>query len=436
MAQVNVRNRNLNKFDKDGNRKKPNWEYRFEAAQVVGKRKQITKSGFSTKKDALTAGTKALADYNNAGQHFSPSEISIADYLDYWLDNYCKINLKYNTQLNYLGIIENHLKPTFGHYKLASLQPSVVQEYLNHLKITGKSKSTAQGIISVLSEALDYAIEPLHYMQYNPCSHIRMPQFEKKPKERIVLQQEEFQQIIERFPEGSNFYIPLMIGYYTGLRISETFGLTWEDIDLENKTLTVNKQICKRNYGVDVRKVLEQKGKKEEKSSWYFNTPKTRSSDRTIKIGDTLCKALKKEKIRQQKNRMLYGEYYTEHYLSPEKDEKGNTIYRIMSGERTLKSPLQKVNLVCVRENGEYVSTDSFKYCARVIHGELKLQFDYHSLRHTHATILIENGANPKDVQARLGHSNISTTLQTYTHDTEEMQNQSVDIFEKAVSII
>lgn len=436
MASVNVRNRNLNKFDKDGKRKSPNWEYRFEAAQVSGKRRQISKAGFATKKDALAAGTKALAEYNRSGQVFSPSEISVADYLDYWMDTYCKMNLKYNTQLGYLSIIENHLKPTFGQYRLSALQPSNVQEYANHLKTEGFAKSTAVGIISTLSAAMEYAIEPLQYIQYNPCSRVRMPKFEQSKKGRTYITNEQFSQIMERFPEGNNFYIPLMIGYYTGLRISETFGLTWDDIDLEKSELTVNKQICKRNYGVDVRKVLEQKGKKEEKSSWYFSSPKTRSSARTIKIGKTLRDALEKEKLRQEENRKMYGEYYTEHYLSPEKDEKGDIIYRIMPGESTLKSPLKKVNLVCVRENGEYISTDSFKYCARVIHNELHLDFDYHSLRHTHATILIENGANIKDVQMRLGHSDIGTTLQTYAHDTEEMQHQSVDIFEKAVSVL
>ena len=65
----------------------------------------------------------------------------------------------------------------------------------------------------------------------------------------------------------------------------------------------------------------------------------------------------------------------------------------------------------------------------------LHLAFDYHSLRHTHATMLIEAGANVKNVQTRLGHTNIKTTLQTYVHDTEKMGEQSVDLFEKITAV-
>lgn len=138
----------------------------------------------------------------------------------------------------------------------------------------------------------------------------------------------------------------------------------------------------------------------------------------------------------QLKNELKYGENYTIHVLKNELDEKGNDIQRIVPVQKCLPSTLPRIPLVCITENGEYTSTDSFKYCSRVIHMDLKLAFDYHSLRHTHATILIESGADIKDVQTRLGHSNIQITLQTYVHDTEIMSARSVDIFETAVQKI
>ena len=281
--------------------------------------------------------------------------------------------------------------------------------------------------------SLDYAVEPMHYLSANPMRYVKFPKIERKPRERIVLTMEDWNKIIERFPAGSRFHIPLMIGFYTGLRISEAFGLMWDDIDLEKRELTVSKQIVKRNFGADVRKVVEKKGKKELRSSWYFTTPKTPSSTRTVKFGETLYQALKQARTEQMKNELKYGEYYTVHVIKKELDEKGNEMQRIVPVQKCLQSALPRVKLVCIAEDGEYTSTDSFKYCARIIHKELLPAFDYHSLRHTHATILIESGADVKDVQTRLGHANIQTTLQTYVHDTETMANRSVDIFEQAV---
>lgn len=96
--------------------------------------------------------------------------------------------------------------------------------------------------------------------------------------------------------------------------------------------------------------------------------------------------------------------------------------------------PYKKVNLICIRENGQYVSMDSFKYCTRVIKHRLNIDFNYHSLIHTHATLLIESGINPKSVQERLGHDSITTTLQTYVHNTKQMEDELINNFENIIN--
>ena len=410
------------------------WSYRFDLGIVDGKRQQKEKGGFKTKKEAEAALAKAMTEYNQAGLVFEPSEITVSDYLDQWFDMYCTLNLKYNTQVGYLRIIENYLKPNFGAFKLKALNATILQEYANKLKFRNLSKSHIVGILTTFQAALDYAVEPLHYIPSNPMHLVKIPNIEKKPRERIILTLDEWQRILDRF-KGTRYEIPLMIGFYTGLRISEAFALTWDDIDFEKKQITVNKQVIKRNFGADIRKVVEKKGKKELRSSWYFETPKTRGSARTVTVGDTLCQALRNEYKKQCMNELKYGEYYTIHVLKKEKDEKNNDIFRIVPVQKCVESQLPRAKMVCIAENGQYTSTDSFKYTARIIHHEMKLAFDYHSLRHTHATLLIEAGADVKDVQCRLGHSNISTTLNTYVHDTDQMKNRTADIFEQITSL-
>ena len=204
-----------------------------------------------------------------------------------------------------------------------------------------------------------------------------------------------------------------MIGYFTGCRIGEVTSLTWDDVDLEKGTIDVNKILYKRN------------------KNWYFGSTKTKSSVRTIKIGKTLIDALKQHKKWQMENRLKYGQHYIQQYEVEEMD--GNEKLRMVySLELSIDAGTAKpIYTVCTKENGEMMTPDTFKYASRVINYNLGIPFNFHSLRHTHATRLIENGANIKDVQLRLGHANIETTLDTYTHATEKMAEQSVEIFEK-----
>ena len=381
------------------------WYYSFEVGSVNGKRKRIERVGGRTKKEAESALRKAIDQYENAGNHFQPSQISVADYLDYWYENYVLINCRHNTQLSYQGIIKNHIKPQLGIYKLKALSPTIIQDFVNKKYISGLSKNYLDAIVNVLNFALKYAVHPCQYIKDNPVQYIIFPKFQhSKDLKKKTITLEDYRQIIKRFPLGTTYHIPLVIGWHTGLRIGEVSALTWEDIDFVESTITVDKIIYKKN------------------KDWYFGPPKTQSSNRTIKIGPSLIKILKEYKKLQMENRLKYGQYYTQQYRDDQ--EKIHPI------QLQHKSNLKIINMVCTKENGEFFTPDTFRYCSRVINYELGIDFNFHSLRHSHATILIENGANIKDVQLRLGHKNIATTLDTYAEVTPKMQSQSVDIFE------
>lgn len=105
------------------------YEYRFEAGKVNGRRKQISKCGFKTKKEAYIAGQKAYEEYQNGGCKIE-GYMSYGDYLDYWLENYCKVNLKYRTIEEYSVIVNKYLKIGLGHYRLNAITSYQLNKYL------------------------------------------------------------------------------------------------------------------------------------------------------------------------------------------------------------------------------------------------------------------------------------------------------------------
>ncbi|MGN0907937.1 MAG: Arm DNA-binding domain-containing protein, partial [Bullifex sp.] len=219
------------------------WQYRFETARVDGKRKQFSKSGFRTKKEAQEAGAKALSEYNSGGTAFRAAEISVADYMKQWLETGATANYKANTLRTYTGIVNNHIIPTIGHYRLSSMTPSSLALFVNSLKNANLSQKTINVAMAVLSSSLDYAVEPLRYIKDNPMRYVKAPQSEKTPRKREVISDENWGDIMKMFPAGNTYHIPFMIGYYCALRISECIALTWDDVDLENCTVNVNKQL-------------------------------------------------------------------------------------------------------------------------------------------------------------------------------------------------
>ena len=379
------------------------WEYGFEGAKVEGKRSRITQGGFRTKADALDAGGKAKAAYDNAGQKFTPSEISFSDYLDYWYDKHVCINGTINTRNGYKNIIEKHIKPTLGKYHLKSLSSDVLQDFVNSMKKKGLSKNTVKYIKSCTSSALSYAVSPCRYISVSPMIGVRLPVYKKEPKKEYIVNKSDYKKIVSYFPPGSNFYIPFMIGYYTGVRLNECFGLTWADIDLKNKTITIRRQLSHVS------------------KQWCFSSLKTPTSYRTILFGDSLHAALRAEKRRQSENRLRYGEYYYKHYL---------TDSGIVITQECLT--VDEIDFVCRQENGKLYTSESMKNAMKTVHDKIGIkEFHFHSLRHTHATILATHISNPAIVQKRLGHSDIETTMKYYIFDVEHGDQNAVNIYEE-----
>ncbi|MDO0133229.1 site-specific integrase [Clostridioides difficile] len=363
------------------------WYYYFDLGTINGKRKKIERVGGKTKKEAEKALRDALSEFENEGQLFSDNEMSFSDFLDFWYKEYVLLNCKYGTQKNYEKIIRNHLKPDLGKYKLKNLNPAILQKFLNDKSRFGLSKNSINNFYGVLSGALKSAVYPFKFIKENPMQYVHMPKMQENKKNDLkIISLKDFNKILERFPQGSSFYIPLQIAFNTGMRGGEVTALQWDDIDLENKI-------------IHVRHTLISKGKE----GFELGTPKTLSSYRKINIGDTLTKVLREHKKLQKEMKLKFGEWYI------------------------------NSNFVCTKEMGEHVTTNSLKYLSRVVNYELGIDFNFHSLRHTHATMLLENGANIKDIQHRLGHAKISTTMDTYSHVTNNMRNQTVNIFESIV---
>lgn len=390
------------------------WYYSFEAASVDGKRKRIERVGGRTKKEAEAALRIALQEYNNAGLFFEPKQISITDYMEYWMQNYVRIECKPNTQRIYGDIINRHINPYIGQYKLNSVTAQTLQQHMNQLYAKGLSKNYLSNIHGVLSGSFHYAVEPGHFIKENPMIYVKMPKcaFKKIDTDHKIINTKDFNCIIDRFPYGSQYHILLMICFYTGLRISECTGLTWDRVDLEKRNITIDRIIVKH-----------------EDKKWYLETPKTYSSYRTVPIGETLLDTLRKHRKWQLENRIKYGQFYKQYYMNSK-----NNIY---GTDNTFdnKTTDALIDFICTQENGTHVNPDLSRYCSRVINYDLGIQFNFHALRHTHATILIESGAHMKDVQKRLGHSRLATTMDTYVKASEKMSTETVDIFEKAVNL-
>lgn len=361
------------------------WYFTISIPQQDGKYKKVERVGGFTKAEAENKYRKLKNDYENGTELESTKSVSVHDLMDYWFKHYVLKNLKYNTQQNYAGVIKNYIDPFLGSYDAKKLKPIKIQEFADSLPERGLAKHTIGIILSVLKEALDRAVIPYGFIKHNPCLSVEMPRMPYSVKRNPIkiLSMENYNRILEHLDYNNPIRLPIIIAFNTGMRRGEVCALKWSDIDLTNRVINV------RHTMIDIKHHRVE-----------ITTPKTPASNRDIHFGETLYKELIKFKLFQNNNKMLFKKY-------------------------------KNSDLVCTKSDGSLISPNTIKYHCDKISKELNIEFYFHMLRHTHATLLLEHGAMPKEVQIRLGHSKLETTMNTYVHITEKTKKHTGGIFEE-----
>ena len=197
------------------------------------------------------------------------------------------------------------------------------------------------------------------------------------------------------------------------MRTGEVFALTWNDIDLDNRIIKINKTV----YAKD----------KETNGSWYLGTTKTIGSQREIYICDTLYSFLLKYKELQNNYKKEFGKNYKYYILEEVKNKYGKLVeYKIIKSN----SKRSRVEMVFTKKDGTYSGTDIVRYPFRIIHHELEIKCRVYDLRGSFTTISLRNGCEIKDIAEVLGHKRIETTQKYYILSLEENKKKVIKVFE------
>lgn len=383
------------------------YSYIFEAGRDEnGKRKVVEKGGFATQDEAYDAGVDAYADWKHGNIGITTERVTVDAFFSQWLEAYVAKSVTDSTYATYVDIYKNRIKPYFNNTILQDLQPANVAAWLNKLYDKGYSYKSISAARGMLMHGCNYAVYPSNLISTNPVTLVKVPR--KAPKnivKRTIISKEEYDALISQHPMNDRYRIPIVLAYHTGMRISEIIGLEWEKVNLEDGTITVDRQL-KRVQGI----------------GYVFGDLKTKSSNRTIYLDRQLIQELTEWKEVQEANKAKAGDAYVMPYVLPpqSKVQEQSLIFDSVENATML-------NLVCTSPDGHFLKHDSLSWLLK------KNNLNAHSFRHTHATQLIEAGASVKDVSARLGHASVAITEDIYAKVTERMSRGTVELFEQKV---
>ena len=374
-------------------RAKGSWTivYDLPADSITGKRRQKSQTISGTKRDADRALREILLSIEQ-GAYVKPNKITLGELLRQWLIEYASMNTTDRTQESYASIVERHLIPGLGRVSLVELQAQHIQSYyanrLSEGRTDGKGGLSARSVVyhhRILSKALDYAVK-MGLVVRNVARVVEPPRVAIKTMQ--TLSPEEVTRFLDVARE-TDYYVYFATLLYTGLRRGELLALRWRNLDLDSGKLTVVETAYKLGNG-----------------EYRIKEPKTAQSRRTVTLPLSLVDLFKVYRSDQELLRIQLG-------ISLNADD-----------------------FVFIRLDGSPINpsavTLAFK---RIIKRAGLRDIRIHDLRHTHATLMLKAGEHPKVVSERLGHANISITLDIYSHVLPGMQEAAAERFDRIFEV-
>ncbi|MBX3002849.1 MAG: site-specific integrase [Anaerolineales bacterium] len=322
----------------------------------------------------------------SAGLTYSSSKITYGEFLEGWLKT-VEARLRRGTLKQYSQVVNHYVLPELSNVRLSDLRPVRIQQLYDKLIASGKGARTVQMVHAVIHRSLNQAVK-LGIISLNPDGATSPPR--PQEKEMCVLDQEQIQRLLiaaktKSFREFVFYFFVLA----TGVRQGELLGLKWEDFDSANKTMRITRQAKPLPGG-----------------GFEFVAPKTKNSFRTIKLGNETADLLNQHYVFQLDAR-----------ARAEKWEDFGLVFPSVVG-----TPLNPPNVV--REFRSLLKRA----------GLPKIRF--HDLRHTAASLMLNNGVDVLVVSRRLGHSRASITLDVYGHLIPSGQEKAAHVVENLISPI
>ena len=364
---------------------------------VITGKKVTTKVTARTKKELKTKAQQAQFDFKANGST-RYKEVAIETYEELaisWWDSY-KNTVKANTRTTQKGLLNNHVLPLFGEFKLDKLTTPLIQSMMNKL---ANSTNTGEdgaylhyGKIHTLNKRiLQYGVV-LQVIPTNPANNVVLPRNTQKDKKAKVkhFNNDELKQFLTYLDsldnsKYKNYYDITLYKFLlaTGCRINEALALSWSDIDLDNSVVHITKTL---NYKQEV------------------NSPKSKASYRDIDIDQQTITMLKRYQRKQTQEAWKLGRTETVVF---------SDFVHEYPNNRTLQTRL--------RTHFKRAGVNNI---------------GFHGFRHTHASLLLNSGIPYKELQHRLGHSTLSMTMDTYSHLSKENAKKAVSFYEMALKSI